>query len=599
VPFDDDVTQMGPLGIPSAVPAEADLALADAAPVSSKTAPLDDEHPGRDTPAVASTVAAPTLPKPGDTVAERFEIVRSSGSAGDVHLLLARDRAPWRGCWSCGQAADRGIDWCCCGYGLDIVDVQVWLSATPGPAWGLLSDPAVAALAPVVQGPFAAGALSGWATRVPVIGQPSPPLPEREVAAWLGRAVAAFQVVDQHAVKIGPIGIADLTESRGPLRLNHLMPLVVPPDGDGITSADLAALAFELATGSGAPSTLTATDGDGALLSPRFRRVLVRTLAGSLTPADIDAELAQTPASFTAGMATQIGPSHVRNDDCALVSTSAGSGEAGLEPAGLFVVADGVSQGGRGAEASHLAVATFREIVSRVGAAGGTPSADEDVTLSLGRLAAEASMLTHERLAERFGAGAFRSATTLVGLIVSGKAGLVFHLGDSRAYLLRRDRFRRLTDDHSPVFQAVLRGELTPEAAAEHPARSAISRYIGNDSPREPESSPVSIVPGDRVLLCSDGIWSVLDDELMAATVAAYEPLVAARRLVELALAAGTHDDSTAVVVRADATLPDAGYDATRADTGCRDRARASGLSHASDNAYASDHAYPGEGETS
>ena len=515
---------------------------------------LDDDADDADADTL-DLAPTPTLPKAGETFAERFEIIRASGSTGAISLFLARDQAPWQGCWSCGRAWEPGDGWCACGYGLDPVDVQLWITATPGPVWTTLADPVVAALAPVVQGPFADGEFGGWATRAPVVGQPSPPLPERDVAAWLRRAVAAIQALERQGAPIGRFGVADLTESRGPLRLNHLTPLVVAPGDDGMTSAGLATLALELATGSPEPSALA--EGSGAGLSARFRRVLARALAGAVDFDELDAELAPAPASFTAGTASHIGPSHVRNDDSALVSMTVVSGEAGVEPSGVFVVADGISQGGRGVEASRLAVAAFRALAGTLDAAVGAPAADEDVTATLQRLANEASVSAHERLGEVFGVGPFRSGTTLVAVVLAGKDGIVAHLGDSRAYLLRQDTFRRLTDDHSPVFQAMLRGTLTPEAAAEHPARSAVSRYVGNDAPRGPDVSPLSIVPGDRLLLCSDGIWSVLDDDALATTIATHEPTVAARRLVEMALAAGTHDDSTAVVVRADEPIAD------------------------------------------
>ena len=318
-----------------------------------------------------------------------------------------------------------------------------------------------------------------------------------------------------------------------------------------MTSTNLASLALEMSTGTADLNALAGPASAG--ISGRLRRLISQTLTGSPPTSDVDDdEPAATPSALSYGVASRIGSSHRRNDDSALAVTSVAVGDAGVEPAGIFVVADGMSQYGRGADASRAVIVAFRELAASL--AGGVssiePGGDElDV---LEQHLARSAVAAHERLAGTFGAGSFRAGSTLAAAVVVGADAIVAHLGDSRVYLLRAELFQRLTDDHSPVFQALLRGDLTPEAAADHPSRSAIAQYVANDRPRPPEMQRLRLAPGDRLLLCSDGIWSALDDEVLAAMLANNEPSEAAQVIVAEAVAAGSTDDATAIVIRAE-----------------------------------------------
>jgi serine/threonine protein phosphatase PrpC len=127
---------------------------------------------------------------------------------------------------------------------------------------------------------------------------------------------------------------------------------------------------------------------------------------------------------------------------------------------------------------------------------------------------------------------------------------LIGHVGDSRAYLVRDGELTQITSDHSLVEEMVREGELTPEQAENHPRRSIITRALGIDPEVDVDVYPVSIRAGDRILLCSDGLTTMVRSEEIAEILADERDLEqAARHLVDAANAAGGEDNVTAVVV--------------------------------------------------
>jgi len=138
--------------------------------------------------------------------------------------------------------------------------------------------------------------------------------------------------------------------------------------------------------------------------------------------------------------------------------------------------------------------------------------------------------------------------TTLTGILFGGnKIGLV-HIGDSRAYLLRDGELTQITRDDTYVQLLVDEGRITEVEANTHPQKSLLMRALdGRDA--DPEYSLRQVVPGDRYLLCSDGLSGVVSDETMAATMREYsDPHQCADRLVQLALRAGGPDNITVIV---------------------------------------------------
>jgi protein phosphatase len=140
--------------------------------------------------------------------------------------------------------------------------------------------------------------------------------------------------------------------------------------------------------------------------------------------------------------------------------------------------------------------------------------------------------------------------TLTAATLASGGTLLVGHVGDSRAYLVRAGQIAQITDDHSLVEEMVQRGQLTPEQAEVHPQRSIVTRAIGIDPDIEVDVYPVELHPGDRVLLCSDGLTDMVRAEAIG-RILAREPdgQRAAEQLIDAANAAGGNDNITALVI--------------------------------------------------
>jgi PPM family protein phosphatase len=145
--------------------------------------------------------------------------------------------------------------------------------------------------------------------------------------------------------------------------------------------------------------------------------------------------------------------------------------------------------------------------------------------------------------------------TTLTMAFVSGRRLFVLHAGDSRCYLFRAGQLEQLTEDHTLVAALVSHGVIRPEEARRHPHRHVVTNVLGGDEAGvRVDVQRASLEAGDRLLLCSDGLTDMLDDQRIAAILAKEpEPESACRSLVAEANEAGGKDNITAVVARFDA----------------------------------------------
>ncbi len=140
--------------------------------------------------------------------------------------------------------------------------------------------------------------------------------------------------------------------------------------------------------------------------------------------------------------------------------------------------------------------------------------------------------------------------TAVAFLLDGGETAWVAHVGDSRLYRLRGQEFSALTDDHSVVGELQRHGVVSAEQAAQHPRRNELLRSIGGDSPVEVDLRAIDVLPGDRYLLCCDGLWSMVSDSEITAILEEDPPRSAVHRLVELANERGGTDKVTVQVAR-------------------------------------------------
>jgi protein phosphatase len=144
--------------------------------------------------------------------------------------------------------------------------------------------------------------------------------------------------------------------------------------------------------------------------------------------------------------------------------------------------------------------------------------------------------------------------TTLTAALVHGKYATIANVGDSRGYLLRGGGLTQLTRDHTVVADEIASGRVSPEEARHDPRRNMLTHALGTNArlARDlPDIFEITLLPGDRLLLCSDGLYGVLDDADLRQTLAREDPAEAARALVALAAQRGTRDNASAVVAAA------------------------------------------------
>lgn len=207
-----------------------------------------------------------------------------------------------------------------------------------------------------------------------------------------------------------------------------------------------------------------------------------------------------------------------------------------MEPP-LFAVADGLGGHEAGEVASELAVEVLYENAPR--------RADAKALARAVRSANDAVIEAAESGRGRAGMG-----TTLTAAMLEGSRVVVAHVGDSRAYLQREGTIRQVTRDHSLVAEMVRDGELTAEESRHHSLRSVVTRALGSDPNMLADTFEFDAVPGDRLLLCSDGLTSMLYDDAIGDILARHaDPGAAARALADAANDAGGQDNITVVVV--------------------------------------------------
>ncbi|MBJ7470398.1 MAG: Stp1/IreP family PP2C-type Ser/Thr phosphatase [Solirubrobacteraceae bacterium] len=204
----------------------------------------------------------------------------------------------------------------------------------------------------------------------------------------------------------------------------------------------------------------------------------------------------------------------------------------------LFAVADGMG----GANAGEIASRTAIDVI-------GLGVDDGIVRSRLVELVRRANRAVHE--AQRADEELTGMGTTATVAHVGEEALTVAHVGDSRAYLFRDGSLRRLTDDHSLVEEMLRSGKLTAAEAANHPQRSIITRALGPDPAVEVDVREFKLERGDIVLLCSDGLTSMIPEERVADVIRGNRRLdTAGRALIAAANAAGGRDNITVVLFR-------------------------------------------------
>jgi PPM family protein phosphatase len=267
-----------------------------------------------------------------------------------------------------------------------------------------------------------------------------------------------------------------------------------------------------------------------------------------LDEASTPAMIAQRSAQGLAAMAARdIGRMRETNQDSAFALITTLPREGSDMTVGLFIVADGMGGHHGGEIASRLAVRTIvYEVLSELI----MPTLDETMGEALQPLMISAVQAANRVIWEQGQALGSDMGTTCTAVLLVGQGLYIAHVGDSRAYLYEPGGLRQLTTDHSTVGRLIQLGQLDPLEAREHPLRNQLYRTIGQQ-PQVPVDflyQPIGVA--SHVLLCSDGLWGMVEEGLIQQALGRSPwPQDACNELIALANLAGGEDNISAVVV--------------------------------------------------
>ena len=217
---------------------------------------------------------------------------------------------------------------------------------------------------------------------------------------------------------------------------------------------------------------------------------------------------------------------------------------------GFFAVSDGMGGLARGGETSEIIAEVLpgvvREIARELEGASANPK-------RYGKLLGERIRIVSDNIFDAVNTGYIGFGATLSCVWLVGKAAAYVNLGDSRGYLLPRYRWtaRQVTDDHNVAGELVRIGEITKDEAQHHPASSRLTQFMGMPAPALPDVFIEPVAPGDRILVCSDGLHGMLrDSEIRRALRSSKWPNAVGKNLVEAANQAGGNDNISAVYIK-------------------------------------------------
>lgn len=279
-----------------------------------------------------------------------------------------------------------------------------------------------------------------------------------------------------------------------------------------------------------------------------------RPLPAKNAPAEEHIELASTSLAPThtpgllaaalrdVGMLRSVNQDHVY-----ALTTTLPRGESDMLM-GLFVVADGMGGHDAGEVASLIAIGTIARMVL---ADLVVPALEESFGAALQQLIVDAVREANRAIWDHGRSTGLDLGTTCTAALVIGRTLYIGHVGDSRAYLVEDGQIHQLTTDHSAVGRLIALGQLDPSEAREHPMRSQLYRTIGQTADVHVDLVQRPLGNASHLLLCSDGLWSMLDDPAIASMIAAaVRPEDACRQLIDAANAAGGEDNISALVVQ-------------------------------------------------
>jgi len=238
---------------------------------------------------------------------------------------------------------------------------------------------------------------------------------------------------------------------------------------------------------------------------------------------------------------------HRPNEDSLFAIQGTQTYEARLQPFGVFVIADGMGGHVRGEEASNLALHVLRNSVVPPLLGNAALGQDALQELLMNSIQRANAVLYQFNLQEATNMG-----TTITAALVAGATAYVVNVGDSRAYLYREPGgLGQITRDHSVVARLVEAGIITPADIYTHPKRNQLVRCLGEKATVEVDAFTLPLEAGDKLLLCSDGLWEMVYDTAIEGIMSDHtcDPSLVVKSLITAALDGGGKDNISVVVV--------------------------------------------------
>lgn len=298
------------------------------------------------------------------------------------------------------------------------------------------------------------------------------------------------------------------------------------------------------------------TEDNGGSTDPD--QVITKPLPAIVAPENHppEPEVVSVPTASERGLAfaaqRDVGRVRSINQDSVFGMLSTVPRAAGDVPMGLFVVADGMGGHEGGEIASHLAISSVARVIL---ADLLVPALEEAMTEPLQSLMTGALQEANRTIWHHAQSVGSDMGTTCTAVVLLGHTVYIGHVGDSRAYLVTPSGLHQLTTDHSAVGRLIELGQIDASEAREHPMRSHLYRTVGQTAQITVDYDYVQLSDATHLLLCSDGLWSMLEEaDMLAAIRETVWPTDTCHRLIELANAAGGEDNISAVVVSLSST---------------------------------------------
>lgn len=268
---------------------------------------------------------------------------------------------------------------------------------------------------------------------------------------------------------------------------------------------------------------------------------------GVTRPLSMDIVTQVQHVTLTFGKTSHVGMVRENNQDSCLTLVLNSTTVDDRPDFGFFIVADGMGGHHDGEKASAITVETIAaEMLETIYIPMLKEFDDADRPTII-----EALVSSAEKANRAVIKGVPDGGTTMTAIAVVGNLAYLAHVGDSRGYLIHNGEIEQLTRDHSLVQRLIELNQLTPEEASEHPQKNVLYRAIGQNENLEVERLIRPLPPGAQMLLCSDGLWGLVDNETMLKVVlSSPTPQDACDKLVALANQLGGTDNITVVILK-------------------------------------------------